>query len=180
MIYQIISLILNVVSTLIASACLLRMYMQLQRVSLAPMAGNPFAPLIFSLSNWCVLPLRKLLPVVGRIDIASLLAAYLVILAKWGIFALILSSPVNPLGLVLTSLRELAHTAANGLFWLTMLYIIFSWIRTQSDLQYFLSRLIEPLLQPIRQILPPIGGIDFSPVALILSIQIVEIVLSYL
>jgi YggT family protein len=56
-------------------------------------------------------------------------------------------------------------------------YALMSWFSAASDVRYFLAQLVEPLLQPIRRVLPHMGGVDLSPIALLLLIQIAEIVL---
>jgi YggT family protein len=178
MIYNILSFLLNFATSLLAGVCLLRMYMQWQRVSLAPLAGNPFAPLIFSLTDWCVLPLRKVLPVVGRIDLASLIPAYLIVLAKFAILSLLWVMPPHWSFILGYALLELARLAISGVFWLTIIYVLLSWIRTQPDMQYFIARLVEPLLKPFQNVLPRPSGMDFSPIALLLVLQILGMILS--
>ena len=61
--------------------------------------------------------------------------------------------------------------------WLVLGYALMSWFNTASDLRYFLAQLVEPLLRPLRRVLPQMGGVDLSPIALLLLIQIAEIVL---
>jgi YggT family protein len=65
----------------------------------------------------------------------------------------------------------------SGLMWLVLIYVLMSWMRTASDAAYFLAQLVEPLLEPIRRVLPRMGGVDLSPIGLLLLIQIGEIVL---
>ena len=67
MLFQILSLLLDVAASLVGGACLLRLYMQWQRVPF----GNPLGRFVFAVSNWLVLPLRRLLPAMGRIDTAN-------------------------------------------------------------------------------------------------------------
>ena len=78
MLFQILSFLLDVASGLLTGACLLRLYMQLQRVSFA----NPVGRLVFALSDWLVLPLRKLVPSAGRGDLSCLAAALLLQLVQ--------------------------------------------------------------------------------------------------
>src|SRR3954469_13657538 len=78
---EIIKFILDVIAGLLGGACLLRLYMQVQRVPF----GNPVGRFIFALTDWIVLPLRKVLPGYRRWDFASIIAAYLFELAQFGI-----------------------------------------------------------------------------------------------
>jgi YggT family protein len=64
--------------------------------------------------------------------------------------------------------------------WLVIAYALLSWIKAGSEAGYFLGRLVEPLLQPFRSVLPQIGGIDLSPLALLVFLQILEIVINHL
>lgn len=75
--YQILSFLLDVAAGLLSGVCLLRLYMQYQRVPF----GNPVGRFVFALTDWIVLPLRRVLPAVRRVDTASLVAAYLFQLA---------------------------------------------------------------------------------------------------
>ena len=68
MVYQIISFLLDVAAGLLGGACLLRLYMQHQRIPF----GNPVGRFVFALTDWLVLPLRKILPAMRRWDTASL------------------------------------------------------------------------------------------------------------
>ena len=88
MFYQILAFLLDVASGLIGGACLLRLYMQQQRVPFA----NPVGKVVFALTDWLVLPLRRVVPSVGRWDLASLVGAFLLELAQFGILWLIAGS----------------------------------------------------------------------------------------
>jgi YggT family protein len=68
MLIQIASLVLDVVVGVLAGACLLRLYMQLQTIPFS----NPIGRFVFAVTDWLVLPLRRVLPAVGRWDTASL------------------------------------------------------------------------------------------------------------
>lgn len=79
MLYQIASFLLDVVGGLLTGACLLRLYMQWQRVPFS----NPVGGLIFALTDWLIMPLRRVIPPVGRWDVSSLVAAVLLQLAQY-------------------------------------------------------------------------------------------------
>src|SRR6476646_4110383 len=85
MVYQIFSFLLDVIAGLIGGACLLRLYMQYQRVPF----GNPIGRFLFALTDWLVLPLRKVIPAIRKVDTASLVGAYLVELAEYLILWLV-------------------------------------------------------------------------------------------
>ncbi len=179
MLYQIFSLLLEVAVGLVAGACLLRLYMQWQRINLSLRMGNPLAPFIFSLTNWLILPLRRVLPAIGRLDSACLVGAYAVVLAKMVLLWWWMGAVAPLPAIALLAGFELLHLALSGLSWLVIIYAVLSWFKGASDIGYFLSQLIEPLLQPLRRVVPMVGGVDLSLLALLLLIKIIEIMLGH-
>ena len=179
MLYQIVSLLLEVAVGLVAGTCLLRLYMQWQRINLSLRMGHPLAPFIFSLTNWLILPLRRVLPAVGRLDSACLVGAYAMVFAKGALLWLWMGAVAPLPALTVLAGFELLQLALSGLSWLVIAYAVLSWFRGASDLGYFLSQLIEPLLQPLRRVVPMIGGVDLSLLVLLLLIKIAEIMLGH-
>lgn len=177
MLFHIFSLILQVAVTVVASSCLLRLYMQLQRINLSLTSGNPLAPFVFATTNWIVLPIRRIIPAIAKFDSASFIAAFLVVLGKYVLLWLIGGAATEPWLLLAYAGFDLANLAISGLMWLVIIYAVLSWLRTNSDANYYLAQLIEPMLRPLRRLLPYVGGIDLSPIVLIVLFQIAEIVL---
>jgi YggT family protein len=179
MLLQIFSLILHFAVGLVAGTCLLRMYMHLQRINLSRSGGNPLAPFVFAVTNWLVLPVRRFVPAIGHLDTASLVAAYAVLLAKHSLLWLMAGATAHSLTLLTNAGFELLSVMLSGLMWLVIGYALMSWFNTASDARYVLAQLVEPLLRPLRRVLPHIGGVDLSPIALMLVLQIAEIVLRH-
>ena len=180
MLIQIFSLLLQVAVGLVAGTCLLRMYMHLMRINLSARAGNPLAPFVFAMTNWLVLPLRRSVPAIGRLDTASLLAAYALVLAKFVLLGLMMGHIPYWVDLLVMSGLELLNLALSSLVWLVLIYAMLSWVRAGSDVGYALGQLVEPMLQPLRRVIPQIGGVDLSPLALLVLLQVLEIVLHHL
>ncbi len=177
MLLQIFSLILHFAVGLVAGACLLRMYMHLQRINMSVSGGNPIAPFVFTMTNWIVLPARRFVPAMGRLDTASLMAAYAVLLAKHSLLWIVAGATAHWLSLLTNAGFELLNVILSSLMWLMLIYVLMSWMKTASDAAYFLAQLVEPMLRPIRRVLPHMGGVDLSPIAVLLLIQIAEIIL---
>jgi YggT family protein len=180
MLYQIVSFLLDVAAGLLCGACLLRIYMQWQRVPF----GNPVGQLVFALSDWMVLPLRRILPPIGRWDWASLLAAALVELAQYVLLWLLLSAAAQDWNgwqwLPWQALFGLVRVAISGLIGLLIVYAVMSWVQARSPMSDVIARLCEPLLRPVRRVLPSIGGVDLSPLVLLVLLQVAMMVLAYL
>lgn len=175
MFFQIASFLLDVAAGLLGGACLLRLYMQLQRIPF----GNPVGSFVFALTNWIVLPLRRVLPGYKRWDFASLIAAYLFELALFGILWL-LGGRGNP-GLVpVLALFGLVRLLISGAIGLVIVSAILSWVRADSPITDVIDRLAAPLLRPFRKVIPLVGGFDLSPLAALVVLQVGAIIVANL
>ena len=172
MFFQILSFLLDVAAGLLGGACLLRLYMQLQRIPF----GNPVGRFVFALTDWIVLPLRRVLPSVKRWDLASLVAAYLFELAQFGILWLFVRG--SPAMLPVLALFGLVRLAISGAIGLVIVYAILSWVRADSPIVDVIDKLCAPMLRPFRRIIPLVGGFDLSPLALLVLLQVAAIVVA--
>jgi YggT family protein len=177
MLYQIFSLLLEVVVGVLSGACLLRLYMQYQRIPMSARSGNPLGRFVFALTDWIVLPLRRVLPSIGALDTASLTAAFLLQLAQFAVLWVVAGGAGGLFAVPVLAAFGLARMAISGLTGAVVVYAVLSWVSTQSVMADVLERLVAPLLMPIRRVLPLVGGIDLSPLALLVILQIAAIVL---
>jgi YggT family protein len=180
MLYQIVSLLLEVVVGVVSGACLLRLYMQYQRIPMSARSGNPLGRFVFALTDWIVLPLRRVLPAIGPLDTASLVAAFLLQLAEFGLLWLLAGAAGGLAAVPILALFGLVRMAISGMTGAVIVYAILSWVQTQSVVADVLERMVAPLLLPIRRFLPLVGGVDLSPLALLVILQIAAIVLGNL
>ncbi len=176
MLYQITSLLLEVAAGLIAGMCLLRLYMQYQRIPMSARSGNPMGNFIFALTDWLVLPLRKVIPAAGRWDLSSLVGAYLIELVRFALLWAVSGFAASPLILLIYALFALVSLCLYGLTGMVIVYAVLSWVQNQSAVGDLLERLVMPVLTPIRRILPLVGGVDLSPLVLLVIVQILGIV----
>ena len=174
---HIFSLLIEVLASVVAAAALLRLYLQFHFIPLSIKSGNPFAPFVFVTTNWLVLPLRKVLPSWGRFDVSSFVAAFLVMIIKCAALAAVGVLSNEPLALALDSIYAMLSLILSCLSSLTIAYALLSWIQRDSPVFDLMSRMILPLLAPIRRRIPPLGGLDISVFVLLILLQILEIVL---
>ncbi|MBP9147545.1 MAG: YggT family protein [Rhodoferax sp.] len=180
MLYQIFSLLLEVVVGVLAGACLLRLYMQSLRIPMSARSGNPLGRFIFALTDWIVLPLRRVLPSLGWLDTASLVATFLLELAEFGVLWLLAGGAGGLYAVPILAGFGVLRMAISGLTALVIVYAVLSWVATHSPMAEVIERLVNPLLTPIRRVVPLVGGIDLSPLALLVILQIAAIVLGNL
>lgn len=176
MLNQIASFLLDVVGGLFTGACLLRLYMQWRRVAFA----NPVGGLVLALTDWLILPLRRVITPLGRWDIAGLVAAMLLQLAQYFLLTLLLWSDAAWAWLPWLALCGLLRVAISGLIGLMIIYVVMSWVQGRSALVDVIARLCEPLLRPLRRFLPLLGGVDLSPLVALVILQVLMIVLGNL
>nr|MDP2192829.1 YggT family protein [Rhodoferax sp.] len=180
MLYQIISLLLEVVTGVLAGACLLRLYMQYQRIPMSTRSGNPLGRFVFALTDWLVLPLRRVVPALGRWDLASLVAAYLLALTQFLLLWLLAGAEGGLFAVPILAAFGLVRLTISGLTGLVIIYAVLSWVQTHSVMSNLIERLCAPPLTPIRRLVPLVGGIDLSPLVLLVLLQIAAIALGYL
>ena len=177
MLYQIPSFLLDVVVGLLGGACLLRLYMQYHRVPF----GNPLGRFVFAVTDWIVLPLRRIVPPIRRWDLASLIAAWLLVTVKVLLLMLLAGGVERFAILPLVALVSLGQLIVSGLTALLIVYAVLSWIPNASMMMLDLvGRLAEPLVRPLRRFIPLVGGVDLSPLAAIVLVQVAAIVLGSL
>lgn len=154
---------------------LLRFIMQWTRADFY----NPFAQFIVLVTNPLVLPARRVLPSTGGVDFPTL--AVLVVLealVTWGLLTLV-GVTVPPGTLVFWVLLRLISLTLLFYTFAIFVYIILSWIGQgrYSPIGAILGDLIEPVLRPVRRVLPTIGGLDLSPLLVLILIQAVAMAL---
>jgi YggT family protein len=167
---QILWLLIDSLGSLFAVACVLRAYGH--RVHLNP--RNPISQFLTSLTDWLIQPLRKLIAPTRTMDWASLVAALLIALIVSMLFALLVGGPriPNPAEIILRSVIWLARSVIYLVMGLVILQAILSWVNPFAPLAPAIQQLTQPLLNPIRKVVPLIGGVDLSPLVLVLVLQI--------
>ena len=160
-------------------AMLLRFLLQLVRADFY----NPICQFLVKITNPLVIPVRRVLPGFGGLDLASLLLAILLQLA--GIAAILLISGVglpNPLILLVWSAIGVLGLLVNIYFFALLAMIILSWIAPGSNHPaiYLLHQITEPVMAPFRKALPAMGGMDFSPILVFILINVIQIALRHM
>jgi YggT family protein len=167
--------VLNALLTLVVVAFLLRAIMPLVRADFR----NPLGQAVLRFTDPLVRPLRRLLGPVGRVDVASFVALALVQLAGSAFLRLVAGGGLDPGATVVTALWSLAHTLLNVYIVAILAHAVLSWVApgAYSPATRLLSALCEPLLGPVRRVVPPIGGLDLSPLLVLIALQALQILM---
>ncbi|MFA7666159.1 MAG: YggT family protein [Burkholderiaceae bacterium] len=168
--HQAIWLLVETLSSLLATACLLRAYMN--RIGLG--ARNPIGQFILAITDWLVQPIRRLLPARGRIDWASIAAGFIIALLLALLFLVLFAGGrMSPVAVVLLAVFWLIKWSLWLLMALVIIQAVLSWVNPHAPIAPAIAALTHPFLAPIRRIVPLIGGVDLSPLVLILLVQFV-------
>lgn len=167
---SILKLIVDTAAGVLGGVLLLRFWMQLIRVR----PPSSVAQFTFTLSDWLVRPLRRIVPGTSGYDWASLLGAFLVVLAATSILMLVGTSAQ---AVVLIALVRLLDWILYGFMGLLIIEVIFSWVNPHAPLAPFIRALNDPLLRPLRRVIPPVGGLDMSVLVAFILIQIAQFLL---
>lgn len=149
---------------------LVRLLMQLTRADFR----NPVGRAIVQVTDPLIRPLRRLLPAAGKVDTASIVAILLVGIAKLLLIQAVLFGAFAGLDLLLRALLiDVLRLVLRTYFFCILLYALLSFVAQggYSPVQYVLASICEPLLSPIRRRIPPIGGLDLTPLWVLIAIQ---------
>jgi YggT family protein len=140
---------------------------------------NPMAQGVLRLTSPLIVPLRRFIPAIGRMDTATVLVAMAL---EYALVALLLYMRGLNLGVVpiaITAFFELVILSLNLLFFIILIRIVMSWVapNNYSPMTAMLNALAEPVLRPFRRLIPPIGGLDISPILAIIILQAAIIIL---
>ncbi|WP_373277956.1 YggT family protein [Ferrimonas marina] len=156
---------------------LLRLWLQYVRADFY----NPFSQFVVKATHPILAPMRRVVPSIGRLDSSALLLAFLVGSLIWTAKLLLSGNGWNVIVFVLGAVTVLKK-AGVLLFWMLLIRAILSWVsQGHNPVEAVLHQLTEPMLAPIRRFLPPMGGLDFSMLVLLIGMNFVNILLhSYL
>lgn len=153
----------------------IRVWLQLVRADFY----NPLSQFVVKVTNPLVIPFRRVIPGLGGVDLATLLIAYLVASLKFIIIPLLNGGPIDIITSMFLGLLYLIKQTGFLLFVLMLVMALMSWVvQGYNPTQAMLHQLTEPVLRPIRNIIPNIGGLDLSILAAFLLLNVINILLS--
>lgn len=167
--------ILDALLTLVVVAFLLRVIMPLVRADFR----SPLGEAVLRFTSPLIMPLRRVLKPAGRVDVASIAALLLVQFAGTAVLRLVAGGGFEFAPIVVRGLFDLARTVLQFYTVAILVYALLSWVAPGGDspATRLLGRLCEPLLQPVRRVVPPIGGLDFSALFVLIGLQALQILL---
>ena len=141
---------------------------------------NPVSQFILKVTNPLLIPLRRIIPAWKNIDSASLVLIFLLKIIELFLRDLINFGSVGSLyNLLSLSIMELVRMAINFYFFAILGQIVLSWLAPHNNnpLIGLLHQITNPVMAPARKLIPPIGGMDLSPILVLLALQVLETLL---
>lgn len=135
---------------------------------------NPVSQFIVKATQPALKPLRKIIPGIGGLDAAALVFMIILKLVElWLVTGLLGLSPQIG-GLVILSIADLLGLLINVFIFSILIQVIISWVNPgmHNPVMGLLHSLTEPLLGPARRVIPPISGLDLSPIVVIIILQL--------
>ena len=173
MVTQAIAFVLDALASLFILAALVRFWMQAFR---AP-SRNPIAHFTMALTDWAVKPLRRVIPGIAKLDWSSLVVAWAFeFLLQFLLLLLVGGSPLeNPAVLsvlLFMSFVKLIRLSIYVFMGALIIGAVLSWVNPYHPVAPFFNALTNPFLKPVKRVIPPIGGVDISPVFVLIFFQL--------
>lgn len=140
---------------------------------------NPISQFLVRITNPLLIPLRKILPGFGKVDVASIVLMLVLSVAMLLIIVLLRGTGVSVLPLLLMAVGELVMLAINVFLVAIIVQVIISWINPGSynPVNALLHSLTDPILRPVQRIIPPLSGIDLSPLFALIGLQVLKMLI---
>lgn len=175
-------LILEAVFGFFSLLLLARFLMQRARVSFR----NQIGQFIVQLTDWLVVPTRRLIPGLFGLDLATLVLVWLLqtilVAAELWLRGAGFGDGIGAalLGLALLGVIETARSFVYLIFGVVIVSAILSWVSPYSPVAPLFNTLSRPFLQPLQRFIPTVANVDLSPLVLLLLLQVVLMLLGYL
>jgi YggT family protein len=158
----------------------LYLYILMIRVLLVWAGANYFDPItqfVVKLTDFIIKPLRRFMPNVNRIETITILLILTIELIKFFFISMIMSIIPHIIGLFILSIADMLRILMDTLFYAILLQVILSWLQPYSPVNRILYQLTFPIMRPIQKFIPPIAGIDISPLFAIIALQFLNYIL---
>jgi YggT family protein len=174
MLVKIAAYLIDIVAAFLVVSLLVRFHFQWLRVPFR----NPVGQFVLAVTNWMVVPTRRIVPGLAGLDLASLLLAWLVQgLALWLKVMLVGADPsVGTLALI--AALELLRYSIYILMVAVVVQAVLSWVNPYAPIAPVFDAATRPFLRPLRRFIPPLGGVDLTPLILLVILQIILFVLA--
>lgn len=155
-------------------AVVLRIWLQLARADFF----NPLSQFIARVTNPLIKPLERVIPSKGRLNLAALLLGIVLSIVALYVRLAMMGASLDIAPLLIVGVQYFISISLQLVFWIIFIRAILSWFSQGANpMELVMHQLTEPLLRPVRRIIPPIGGLDLSVLVVLLGIQFLRILI---
>jgi YggT family protein len=141
---------------------------------------NPVGEFVLATTNWLVVPVRRVVPGLAGLDLATLILAWLVqALGLWAQAAIVGAEP-SGMTIAVIALVDLLRYSLYILVFAVIVQAVLSWVNPYTPLSPAFDALTRPFLRPLRRFVPPVGNVDLTPLILVVILYVLLIVLNHL
>lgn len=181
MLADIVITILLIASTFYMTIVLLRFLLQLARADFY----NPITQFVVKATNPPLHPLRRVIPVLGGIDGAALVLAIAIQAITFFLILMALNGgipAINPLTLLVWAVLNVLGLIVKIYFWSVIAVVVVSWIAPQSGHPaiQLVAQITEPVMRPVRSVMPSMGGLDLSPIIVFLILNVISVMIDHM
>jgi YggT family protein len=140
---------------------------------------NPVSQFLVRITNPLLIPMRKVIPSIGKYDTSALLLMLLLQLASLGIVVLLRDISVSFVPLLIAAVGELIMLVINVFMFAIIIQVVLSWVNpgNYNPVTALLYSITSPIMRPIQRIIPPVSGIDLSPLVAIIGLQVLRMLI---
>lgn len=138
---------------------------------------HPATQFIVKCSNFLIVPLRKYIPNIKRLETATLISILVLSMIKFFLVSLLSFGLPNVGGLGILALSDAIKLIIQTFFYAILLQAILSWIQPASPILPVLEKFNSPLIRPFRRVIPLISGVDISPLVVLILLQLLNLIL---
>ncbi|HXZ53398.1 MAG TPA: YggT family protein [Burkholderiales bacterium] len=176
MLLQILHFLIETLAAFFVYLLLARFHFQWLRVPFRNQVGE----FVVATTNWIVQPARRVIPPLAGLDLASVVAAWLLQLIALVLLAALGPSAPGIASLAVVALIDLVRFSLYILSFAVVVQAVLSWVNPETPLGPVFDALTRPFLRPLRRVLPPIANVDLSPLVLLIVLQVLLIPIWYL
>ena len=142
---------------------------------------HPLCQFVAKLTRPVIAPMQRFFPIVKNIDLSVVALIIVLEMLKVSLVFLIKGEAIHhTFGLLVYAFGDFLDQIVTIYFYGILLQIIMSWVRpSYNPMIDILYRITNPLMHPVQRILPPVGGIDISPIPVMLGLKLFEIMVTY-
>lgn len=156
------------------------LFILMVRIILVWVGANYFDPIVQFIAkstDFLIKPLRRVIPNVYKIETSSILILFLIEILKFLLISLLSFGMPSVIGLIIMAFGDALKILFLTFFYAILLQAILSWMQPNSAINRTLFLFTSPVMRPFQKLIPPVSGIDISPIPALIILQLMIIIL---